>query len=53
MLRRFYMTGLLPTALCKLGGVPVHTAPSAFDALVRQELASNPVIVRAARLKAN
>jgi hypothetical protein len=53
MLRRFCITGLLLTALCKLGGEPVHMAPSEFDALVRQELASNPVIVPAAGLKAN
>jgi tripartite-type tricarboxylate transporter receptor subunit TctC len=39
--------------IVKLGGEPSSMAPSEFDALIKKELETNAVIVRAAGLKAN
>ena len=36
----------------KLGGEPVSTTPAQFDALIKNELATNTIIVRAAGLLA-
>jgi tripartite-type tricarboxylate transporter receptor subunit TctC len=39
--------------IVKLGGEPAGATPSEFDALIKKELETNAVIVRAAGLKAN
>jgi tripartite-type tricarboxylate transporter receptor subunit TctC len=39
--------------IVKLGGEPTSLSPSGFDALLKQDIATNAIIVRAAGLKAN
>jgi tripartite-type tricarboxylate transporter receptor subunit TctC len=39
--------------IVKLGGEPTSLSPSEFDALLKAELETNAVVVRASGLKAN
>jgi tripartite-type tricarboxylate transporter receptor subunit TctC len=46
-------TPSMRTRFAEIGAEPMQMAPSEFDALIAQEVASNAALVKASRLMAN